>query len=169
MVGQRVIYRFWQFVSMVWGSLRPVDNAYAEAKLSSVDLLALFNRMPRMEKNHGITVSKILEKRGFHSQEFITAALLHDVGKINHFPRLWERVCTVLIEYSAPRIASRIAQGPPKGFRRGFVVRRLHADWGADLVIRAGASPRVAFLIRAHHSAPEGEIELAALQAVDDN
>ena len=97
------------------------------------------------------------------------AALLHDVGKLEHYPRLWERVFTVLIEYGAPNLASRMALGPPKGLRRGLVVRRFHADWGADLAARAGASYRVLFLIRKHHSAPGGDAELTALQAIDDD
>ncbi len=169
MAARRVRYRFLQFFSMVWGGFHPVDMAYVETKLPSAGLLRLFTRMPRMEKNHGIAVCKVLEQRGFNSPDLLTAALLHDVGKTDYFPRLWERVFTVIIEHSAPHLASRMAQAPPQGLRRGFVVRRVHADRGADLARRAGASSRTAFLIRAHHTTSEEDMELAALQAVDDN
>lgn len=169
MAVQRVNYRFRQFFSMVLGCARPADLAYAQAKLSSSDLLTLFTSMPRMEKNHGISVCKALEKQGYVSPDLFTAALLHDVGKLEHYPRLWERVFTVLIEYGAPNLASQMALGSPKGLRRGLVVRRFHADWGADLAARAGASYRVLFLIRKHHSAPGGDAELTALQSIDDD
>lgn len=169
MVARRARYRFWQFFSMVWGGFHPVDQVYAETTLVDADLQALFTRMPRMERNHGIAVSKALEQQGFDSPDLLAAALLHDVGKIDQYPRLWERIFTVLIEHGAPHLASRMAQGSPKGLRRGFVVRRFHADWGGDLVSRAGASSRTTFLIQAHHATPEDDRELAALQAVDDN
>jgi hypothetical protein len=153
---------------MALGSFRPVDIEYVKAKLPSEGLLELFARMPRMEQNHGIAVCKTLEQRGVHSPDLITTALLHDVGKIEHFPQIWERVLTVLIEYCFPQMASEMAQGPPKGLRRGFVVHRCHAGWGADLAKCAGASARTVSLIKAHHSTPGDDDELAALQAVDD-
>ena len=77
-----------------------------------------------------------------YSPDLLAAALLHDVGKIKYYPGLWERVFTVLVEYGAPSLAQRMAQGSAKGLRRGFVVRRFHADWGADLARKAGASSR---------------------------
>jgi hypothetical protein len=154
---------------MVWGSFHRVDAKYAEARLSSASLLELFNRMPRMEKNHGIAVCKALEHQGFDSPDLLIAALLHDTGKVEHFPKLWERVYAVLIEYVAPHIAENMAQGSPQGFKRALVVRRAHADWGANLARLAGASFRTVSLIRSHHSAPGDDIELFALQAVDDN
>jgi hypothetical protein len=169
MVASRVRYRFWQFFSMVLGCFRPVDIAYVGVKLSSARLLELFERMPRMEQNHGIAVCKSLEQQGFSSPDLFTAALLHDVGKIEYFPRIWERVYTVLVVYIAPHLASRMAQGHPKGLKRGFVVRRFHGDWGADLAKYAGASPRTTWLIREHHTTMTDDHELAALQVVDDN
>ena len=90
------------------------------------------------------------------------------MGKIENFPRLWERVFTVLVNHFAPRQVLKIAQGPPIGLKRGFVVHRHHAAWGADLAKCAGASARTVSLIEMHHSAQVDDVDLAALQAVDD-
>ena len=168
MVTRRIRYRIWQFFSMVRSSFQPVDIEYVKAKLPSPSLLALFTRMPRMEQNHGVSVCKALEQQGEYPPELLTAALLHDVGKIKHFPRLYERVFVVLIYYFAPSLATKLAQGPAKGFRRGFVIRSRHAGWGADLVRHAGASVRIVNIVSTHHSEPDDDEELTALQAVDD-
>ncbi|MDF1514895.1 MAG: HD domain-containing protein [Anaerolineae bacterium] len=154
---------------MIWGSVRPVDMAYVRAKLPAESLLNLFERMPRSEKNHGVITSLKLERQGMDSPDLLTAALLHDVGKIKIFPGMWDRVLVVLVEHAAPNLAARMSQGSPQGLRRGFVLRRCHADWGADLASQAGVSPRTAFLIRSHHTPPGDDRELALLQAVDNH
>ena len=169
MLVQRIQYRFKQFFSMVGGSMRPVDWAYVREKLPADNLAALFARMPRIEKNHGVATCQKLEAQGVTATDVLTAALLHDVGKTQHFPTIWDRVLVVLVEFAAPHIATKMSQGSPRGLRRGFVIHRRHAEWGADLVSRAGATPRTVDLIRAHHTPPGDDIELARLQAVDDN
>ena len=82
MVTRRIRYRIWQFFTMVRSSFQPVDIEYVKAKLPSPSLLALFTRMPRMEQNHGVSVCKALEQQGEYPPELLTAALLHDVGKV---------------------------------------------------------------------------------------
>jgi hypothetical protein len=168
MIAHRIRYRFNQFLSLVLGSFHSVDIDYVKTKLLSADLLELFMRMPRLEQNHAVAVCKTLEQRGVHSPDLLSAALLHDVGKVEYFPRIWERVLTVLIGHITPKLASKLAQGMPKGLRRGFVIHNCHAEWGADLARSAGASARTVYLINKHHSNPGEDIELAALQVVDD-
>jgi hypothetical protein len=69
---------------------------------------------------------------------------------------LWERVIVVLAEHFLPIRAERWAQEEtPRGWRRGFVIRRLHPVWGAELAAQAGATPRTVALIRQHHSTAE--------------
>jgi putative nucleotidyltransferase with HDIG domain len=153
---------------MVRASFRPVDIEYAKAKLPSTDLLDLFKRMPRMEQNHGIAVCKALEEQGTNSPDLLTAALLHDAGKIKYFPRLWERIFTVVLKHFAPRLAKKMSQGAVKGLRRGFVIQRHHASWGADLLQRAGASANTVYIVEMHHSSPGNDEEILALQSVDD-
>jgi len=99
----------------------------------------------------------------------LAAALLHDVGKVTAPPRLWERVIVVLAEHFLPARSERWAQEEvPRGWRRRFIIRRLHPGWGAELAAQAGATPRTVALIRQHHSTAENDALLAALQAADD-
>ena len=167
----RARYRVAQFFTTCWTSLRPVDTAYA-ARYLDPELMRLFHRMSRAEQHHSIVVCRALRAQGHADPDLLVAALLHDVGKIQAPPRLWERVIVVLGEYFAPRWAARWSLGEPRGLRRGFVVRRMHPEWGADLVRQAGASPRAATLIREHHMSPGDDaasciVDLAVLQAAD--
>lgn len=163
----RVRYRVAQFFTTFWTSFRPVDFAYAARSLDA-DLLRLFQRMPRAEQHHGIAICRALEAQGHTDSDLLVAALLHDVGKIQAPPRLWDRVIAVLGEHFASQRAVRWGLGEPRGLRRGFVVRRMHPEWGAALAEESGATPRAVALIRFHHDLPGNDVELAALQATDN-
>lgn len=163
----RIWYRVRQFFQMLQAPFRPVDLDYVAAHLAPSEL-ALFLRMPRAEQHHGIDLCRALEAENNHDADVLAAALLHDVGKSVVSPRPWERVWVVLAEYFLPERAEAWSRGAPEGWRRGFVIRRCHPAWGAQMVEEAGASPRAVELIR-HHHAPPGEDEaLAALQALDE-
>jgi len=163
----RVRYRVAQFFTTFWTSFRPVDAAYAARYLDPA-LLRLFRRMSRAEQHHGITICRALEAQGHSDPDLLVAALLHDVGKIQAPPRLWDRVIAVLGEHFAPQRAARWSVGEPRGLRRGFVVRRMHPEWGAALTKQAGAPPRAVALIRHHHDPAGDDVELAALQETDN-
>ena len=163
----RVRYRLAQFGRTLAAPFRLVDESCAAAHLTPRQL-DLFRRMSRVERQHGSAVCQALEKRDCADPDLLAAALLHDVGKLTVPPRLWERVLVVLGEHYFPALADRWGQGEPRGLRRGFVIRRRHAEWGAELATQAGASPRTVTLIRRHHSPPGEDAQLAALQAVDN-
>lgn len=168
MLWARVRYRVVQFFTTFWTSFRPVDVAYAARHLDD-ELLRLFQRMPRAEQHHGITICQMLAAQGYTDPDLLVAALLHDVGKIEAPPRLWDRVIAVLGEHFAPESAARWSVGAPRGLRRGFVVRQMHPEWGAALAKQAGATCRAVDLIRRHHyDAPGDDVALAALQAADE-
>ena len=162
----RVRYRVAQFFMTFWTSFRPVDAAYAARHLDPA-LLRLFRRMSRPEQHHGIAICRALEVQGHGDPDLLVAALLHDVGKIQTPPRLWDRVIAVLGEHFAPQQAARWSLGEPRGLLRGFVVRRMHSEWGAALAEQAGATPRAAALIRRHHDPVGDDVELVALQKTD--
>lgn len=162
----RVWYRVAQFFTTFRTSFRPVDVAYAARHLDPA-LLCLFRRMSRAEQHHGVAICRMLEAQERVESDLLIAALLHDVGKIQAPPRLWDRVIAVLGEYFAPQQAARWSLGAPRGLRRGFVVRRMHPEWGAVLAEQAGAPPRATALIRQHHDPAGDDVELAALQAAD--
>lgn len=157
MSAGRAWYRVTQFWHTLRAPLRPVDRAYATARLTPA-LLTLFQGMPRAEQQHSIALCKALELRGSADPDAQVAALLHDVGKSVAPPRLWDRVLVVLGERFLPHRAARWATAEtPRGLTRGFVIRRRHAEWGAALAEQAGVSPRAAALIRYHHRAADAE------------
>ena len=160
-------YRVAQFFHTFWTSLRSVDTVYAARHLPP-DLLRLFERMAHTEQYHAIDVCRALEAQGRTDPDLLAAALLHDVGKIQAPPRIWDRVIAVLGEYFVPASAVRWSAGEPRGLHRGFVIRRIHPEWGAALAQQAGASPRTVALISQHHALPGENAELAALQAADE-
>ena len=163
----RVRYRITQFFSTLWTSLRPVDTAYAAHHLSPT-LLSLFQRMARAEQHHGIAICRNLEAQGYADPDLLAVALLHDAGKVLAPPYLWERVMVVLGEHFLPAQTARWSKGEPHGLRRGFVVRRMHPRWGAELARQAGASRRTIEWIERHHASPGDDAQLAALQAADE-
>ncbi len=165
----RLSYRLRQF----WEALRarPDPQALEAAqRVLAPSLWALFRQMPPNEQAHALRVFQRLRQAGHTEHDLLVAALLHDVGKALHHPRLWERVAVVLAYACCPRRAFQLGEGEPRGWRRPFVLARQHPEWGARLAADAGASPEVAALIRHHQTFPPPPDlpHLAALQAADD-
>lgn len=163
----RIRHRVIQFFRTLLAPVLPVDTEYAAGYLTP-ELLSLFETMSRAEQQHGIALCKALESQGYKEPDLLATALLHDVGKTVATPYIWERVWVVLGERFAPTWAERLSTGEPKGLRRGFVIRRRHPYWGAELVAQHGGSERVVAWVRRHHDLPEDDVLLAALQAVDE-
>ena len=121
-----------------------------------------------------IRYSSACKLAGQATPELLTAALLHDVGKILVPLSIFDRVVIVLGKHLFRKAALRWAEGTPHGWRLPFVVAEHHAGWGADLACQAGAPPLTVELIRRHHDGPgqnpdsDTEHLLAALQAADD-
>jgi len=164
----RVRHRVTQFFRTLGAAFLPVDETAAARYLTS-NQLVLFRRMARAEQRHGIAVCQALESQGYQDRELLTAALLHDVGKVVAPPWLWERVMVVLAEWLLPAQAARWSEGAPRGLRRGFVTRRYHPAWGAELALKAGVSARAAGWIARHNDPPGEDALLAALQQVDES
>jgi predicted HD phosphohydrolase len=131
--------------------------------------------MQPSEQWHASLVVQRLKEDGQDHPALLTAALLHDVGKILYPLSPLERATIVLGKKFFPRLASRWGKGTPWGFRRPFVVAERHAEWGADLAARADASAKTVNLIRRHQDAPlekPRSLEdclLRALQGADDS
>ena len=159
MSAKRVLYRIRQFWHTLLAPLWPLNHTYVAVRLTP-ELLALFERMPRAEQQHGIALCKALEARSITDADAQVAGLLHDCGKSVAPPHLWDRVLVVLGEALLPRQAARWAaraevETSPRGLSRGFIIRKRHAEWGAALAEQAGASPRAVELIRRHHHAAD--------------
>lgn len=169
--------RFQQGVRALISGLRPVDDVQAQHYLSP-DLFALYRRMRRSERQHSLRVLNALLAAGHTHPDLLTAALLHDVGKISYPFSIPEKVLVVLVKAALPRTYKRWGQqwqpGSRAFWRRPFAISVQHPDWGAEMAANAGASPLACALIRDHAhpvSKPlqtEAERLLAALQAEDD-
>ena len=110
--------------------------------------------MQPSEQWHASHVVQRLKVEGQDHPDLLTAALLHDVGKIPYPLSPLERTLIVLGKKFFPRLASRWGKGEPRDFRRPFVVAERHAEWGADLAACAGAPTMTVNLIRRHQDAP---------------
>lgn len=177
---QRLFYRGRQF----WLALhhRPAARELEQAhRILGPELFALFLQMQPGEQVHSIRVMQQLVTQGESHPDLLTAALLHDVGKIRRKLRLWERVWIVLVRFIGGSRSRRWGR-PMDGdlshlpfWKQPLVVAEQHPAWGADMVAAAGGSPVTVWLIR-FHAANLADVEpvqevrlLALLQIVDDN
>ena len=164
----RTGYRLRQFRNALFHSRQRVENEVLVPHLNPTQIM-LFRQMQASEQAHAWQVLRHLEAAGQTDADLLAAALLHDVGKIQSPLSIFDRVTIVLGNRFLPRLARRWGQGTARGLRRPFVVAACHADWGAELAARAGASPRTCELIRRHQNAPGSQdMLLSALQAADD-
>lgn len=171
----RIFYRIGQF----WEALRtsPLnehDLDLARSVLTDSQMV-LFRKLQSSEQAHSIRLLNTLKDQGESHPDLLAAALLHDIGKVCHPLRLWERVLIVLVKQVAPDRLVEWGQGDPKGWKRPFVISNKHAKWGAELVSQTGASPLLQALIQEHDTntleGAQGGIKarlLTALREVDD-
>lgn len=153
--------------------MRPVEDEHAAVILSPA-LFALYQRMRRAERQHSLRVLQALIDSGQTHPDLLTAALLHDVGKIRTAFFLPEKVLVVLVKAAAPDRYWQWGSGSAQGWRRPFAASVQHPAWGAEMVTEAGGSSLAVELIRRHqdilNKPPQTEADclLYELQAVDD-
>ena len=153
----RLTYRARQFQSALFSSRKQVETEALLPHLTPSQMV-LFRRMQPSEQAHAYQVLERLKSAGQTDPDLLTAALLHDVGKILFPLSLPDRVVIVLGKRFFRRKARRWSEGTPSGFRRPFVVAAQHPDWGADLAEQAGASSQTVDLIRRHQDSVSGMI-----------
>ena len=135
--------------------------------------LALFDRFSLADQWHSYRVLCDLRQAGYNDPDLTTAALIHDVGKTRYPLTAWDRTVIVLGAVLFPRRSVAWGQGRVDSWRRPFVVRARHPEWGAEMAAAVGASPAAVALI-GHHQDKLAEMpgELAellrALQWADD-
>ena len=167
-------YRIWQFWQSLKGSPGEIEWQSVERVLSPEEL-ALFKQLPIPDQNHSLRVLRNLEADQESNPDLLKAAMLHDVGKIQHPLRRWERVFAVLVRGIFPERHLKWGMGNPSGIKRALVVIQQHSDWGADLADEAGSDPRTVWLIRYHETLLPGGLHskddlllLSKLQKVDN-
>lgn len=177
--ASRLTYRVNQFWRALRTPTRALDVAQIRPYLSATQI-ALFLQMQPSEQWHAYSVKQRLTDESQDHPALLTAALLHDVGKILYPLLPIERAIIMLGQHFFPRQVSAWGKGEPRGLRRPFIVAERHAEWGADLAARAGAPVLTVNLIRRHQDVrrkspilcrrPTREDRLlCALQSADDS
>ncbi len=133
-------------------SLAP-NHALIETHLSP-PLAQYFFRLSHADQTHALRVLQYLLQQGEQDPNLLSAALLHDIGKVRAQPQLMGRILVVLAHWLFPNLVLKWASGKPTGLRRPFVIAGQHADWGAEILEEAGAPETVVELVRRHHDPP---------------
>ncbi len=154
---KRIWRRFKQGVLALFAFAVRVDYPAVKEVLREPRLMALFMRMRRSEQLHAIRVMRHLQKEGYTHPDLLIAALLHDAGKSRYPMHLLERVLVVLGQRLIPRRSQRWGAGSARGWRRPFVIAEQHADWSAEDMLAAGASPMSVALACCHQEDLDGE------------
>jgi hypothetical protein len=133
--------------------------------------LPLFVSMSAADQQHSLRVCRGLQARGWHEQEMLIAALLHDVGKAAGRVPFWTRPVIVLGKRYTPRLLAHLTAYPVEEhhlsrWRCALSYAWWHAEVGADLAAEVGLSARTVHYIRMHHR-PDSP-ELAVLHLVDE-
>ncbi|MEJ2570033.1 MAG: HD domain-containing protein [Anaerolineales bacterium] len=150
----KIAYRASQFLNALFARLTPEDHLLIEKTLPP-SLLEVFRRMGRSDQLHGVRVLRSVRAGGTDHPTLCAAALLHDVGKSRHHPRLWDRILVVLATALFPEAVERWGNaGEPRGLRRPFIIAAQHPRWGADIVRAAGGSDELVALVRRHQAIP---------------
>ncbi|NMC13214.1 MAG: HD domain-containing protein [Chloroflexi bacterium] len=151
-----IVYRSWQFWQALSASPSADELEFVHAMLTD-EQYRLFNQMQPSEQAHSIKVARYLIKHNCQYPDLIIAALLHDIGKINHLLKLWERVWLVIGNTFFPKVVSRwlrnvdFGNRKPNFYQRVFFIHNQHPLWGAKLAEETGSTPLCVNLIRRHH------------------
>lgn len=168
-----IAYRLRQLqANLAAGPLTETARREVADQLSAAEL-ALFKGYTFADQWHSYRVLRCLRDAGYNDPDLLTAALLHDIGKARSPLSIKDRTVIVLAGALFPRRVERWGQGAPDGWRRPFVARSRHPEWGAQMAEAAGSRPVAVELIRRHQAklAPNhNEIDrlLAILQWADD-
>jgi len=162
------LQQFWHVVRLRDRALPAKFRADVMATLSESEAALFFQQAPA-DQWHSHRVWQRLKDAGYTEGPLLAAALLHDVGKSRVSMTQYDRVAPVLLKALSLEAASQLGVGEPAGWRRPFVIRRRHADWGAELARRAGSDPETVRLIRQHQESDVDKDDhlLQALQRAD--
>jgi hypothetical protein len=178
----RLLYRSRQFLQAIT-TRSSKDDIDLVSSILSPSQIDLFHLMQKSEQAHSLRVLTELRYRGDENLDLQTAALLHDVGKIQAPLRIWERVLIVIVKAFCPDYVKKWGSTPTGdsltmlGWRRAFIVAEQHPAWGADLASQNGTSHMAVSIIARHQEQlppldnnenSEEDRLLRKLQAVDD-
>ena len=147
-----MIYR----VQQLWWALQskpltPAERAEVAHHLTHLEL-QLFERFSWSDQAHALRVLRLLQTEGHDDPDLLAAALLHDIGKTELSISVVDRCVVVLGSRLWPNRAKKWGETaqPPYRWRKPFVLKMRHAEWGAQLAEKVGSSPLAIQLIRRH-------------------
>lgn len=126
----------------------------------SVGEWGLFQRFSDNDKQHSLRVLRLLESEGYDDLDLLKCALLHDVGKTKYPLRIIDRVVIVLVMvFAREKVSEWGESGSSSGFKRAFVIREMHPEWGAEMVREVEGSEQLCELIAQHQDKnPQNEL-----------
>jgi hypothetical protein len=130
-------------------------------------LRRLFFDMSVNDQRHALNVFYQLRAAGHENMHLLQAALLHDVGKCRAKAGVFTRVAMVLLARIDRRLIGRIGKERSAGWRGTLFVYPRHAQFGAEMVQRAGGSGELVQLIR-NHGSPDADGLARALHEADE-
>ncbi len=147
-------------VSQLWWNLtaEPLPEAAGQeiAALLTPVQTELFYRFQEPDQWHSYRVYSSLIEADHFQPDLLAAALLHDIGKTQVNLSPWDRILIVIMDRLMPDKLNSWGQGDLHSWQRPFVVRQLHARWGADMAAAAGCSDLTVALIRRHQDPVPG-------------
>lgn len=160
------------FWSLKPAEVEPSDIDWVRSVLSGPEF-ALFEKLSGHDQVHSVAVArKVIDRLEVSDRDWVvSAALLHDIGKVESGAGVAGRVAAAILDPVVPEgIAIRLAGLPGWFGRVGAHLR--YTDLGASLLGSVGSDPRVRAWALEHHEPPSGwsiPADLGrALQAADD-
>jgi hypothetical protein len=168
-----------RFVRALWPRPpRAADVAWVESVLTP-DGFVQFRRQPNHDQRHAIAVAHDVEHRLAGTEyaddpRWISAALLHDIGKLDARLGVYGRVVATISGAVAGREHAE-TWSQTSGFTRRVGLYLCHPDRGGDRIRLAGEPEEAALWSAAHHDPdtwaelPIPEPVIAALDAADND
>lgn len=175
----KVIHLSGRFARALWpGPPRGDDLAWVESVLTPGGYV-VFRRQPHHDQRHAIGVARDVQARLAGTEfadapRWLSAALLHDVGKLDSRLGVYGRVVATVSAAAAGREHAQ-AWSDSTGFTRRVGLYLRHAELGADRIRLAGEPEEAARWATAHHDPstwadlPIPQPVVAALDAADND
>ena len=168
-----IVYRLQQFLQLITAQPLPACAWRNVESILTPSELELFRRHAPADQKHSYRVLRALQAAGEGDPHLLAASLLHDIGKTQVRPTLWDRVAGAVGERLFPALARNWGVAEYSRWRRPFIIRRQHAVWGAEMARQAGSHPSTLLLIRRHQDPAQSIADqhlrdlLQRLQAAD--
>ncbi len=170
---EAVRYRVGQFLRAMTAHQAVSERRLGRATATlSPEARRLFARQAPQDQRHALDVYEALLEQGHTDDSLLTAALLHDVGKVAVDASPWKRGLFVLAEHFAPDALAQLCQSERGNQEHVLATYANHPEIGARWADAAGCSTLTVDLISRHEQKigtwrTERDRLLAVLQAAD--